>query len=173
MELLKMSCRCWFRNRRRKQSNCRPWYRQWIQSDRCRKESTASMNSRPTHQIDSTNRVKADAWNCQKRYVTADLEIAGENRVTLDLEIVNEYWVIADVCNRQRPWIHNRRIKSIAKIESRVTQGIVKNGMSQQIHKSSAKTKSLLNLKSSLKTEWQLTYGIDSIIQLTNDASNW
>jgi hypothetical protein len=49
------------------------------------------MNSRPTHQIDSTNRVKADAWNCQKRYVTADLEIAGENRVTLDLEIVNEY----------------------------------------------------------------------------------
>jgi hypothetical protein len=41
----------------------------------------------------------ADAWNCQKCYVTADLEIAGENRVTLDLENVNEYWVIVVVRN--------------------------------------------------------------------------
>jgi predicted transposase YbfD/YdcC len=54
-------------------------------------ESTASMNSRSTHQIDSKNRVMADAWNCQKRYVTTDRQISGENRVTVDLEIVNEY----------------------------------------------------------------------------------
>jgi hypothetical protein len=54
-------------------------------------ESTASMNSRPTHQIDRTNRVIADAWNCQKCYVTADPKIAGRKRVTVDLEIANEY----------------------------------------------------------------------------------
>jgi hypothetical protein len=59
----------------------------------------------------------ADACNCQKRYVTADPQIDNENRVTIDLEIINEYWVTADVCNRQRHWIHDRRIKSIAKIE--------------------------------------------------------
>jgi len=60
------------------------------------------MNSRPTHQIDSKNRVKADTWNCQKRYVTANPQIDSENKVTVDLEIVNEYWEKADVCNRQR-----------------------------------------------------------------------
>jgi hypothetical protein len=49
------------------------------------------MNSRPTHQLDRKNRVMADAWNCQKRYVMADPQIGGENRVTVDLEIVNEY----------------------------------------------------------------------------------
>jgi hypothetical protein len=53
-------------------------------------ESAPSLNSRPTHQIDSKNRVMADTWNCKKRYVTVDPEIAGENRVTVDLEIVNE-----------------------------------------------------------------------------------
>jgi hypothetical protein len=36
------------------------------------------MNSRPTHQIDSKNRVMADAWNCQKRYVTVNPQIGGE-----------------------------------------------------------------------------------------------
>jgi hypothetical protein len=35
-------------------------------------ESTASLKSLPTHQIDSKNRVMADTWNCQKCYVTAD-----------------------------------------------------------------------------------------------------
>jgi hypothetical protein len=54
-------------------------------------ELTALMNSRPTHQIDSKNRVMVDLWNCKKRYVTADPQIDGENRVTVDLEIVNKY----------------------------------------------------------------------------------
>jgi hypothetical protein len=54
-------------------------------------ESTTSMNSRRTHQIDSKNRAMADSWNCQKRYVVVDPLIAGENRVTVDLEIVNKY----------------------------------------------------------------------------------
>jgi hypothetical protein len=49
------------------------------------------MNSPPMHQIDSKNRVMVDAWNCQKRYVTSDPQISGENRVSIDLEIVNEY----------------------------------------------------------------------------------
>jgi len=49
------------------------------------------MNLRPTHQIDSKNRVMADVWNCQKCYVTSDPQIGGENRVSIDLEIVNEY----------------------------------------------------------------------------------
>jgi hypothetical protein len=35
-------------------------------------ESTASMNSQPTHAIDHKNIVMAEAWNFQKRYVTAD-----------------------------------------------------------------------------------------------------
>jgi hypothetical protein len=49
------------------------------------------MNSQPTHQIDSKTRVMVDAWNFQKRYVTADLQIGGKNRVTRDLEIINKY----------------------------------------------------------------------------------
>jgi hypothetical protein len=54
-------------------------------------ESTASMNSRPTHQIDSKNRVLADAWKCKKHSVTDDPYIAGHKRVIVDLEIVKEY----------------------------------------------------------------------------------
>jgi hypothetical protein len=50
-----------------------------------------SVNEFMTRQGDSKNRVMAAAWNCQKRYVTADLYITGQNRVTVDLEIVNEY----------------------------------------------------------------------------------
>jgi predicted transposase YbfD/YdcC len=80
----------------------------------------------PTYIIDSVNElttdassiekiVLADAWNCQKRYVTADSQISGENWVTVNLEIINEYWVIADVCNRQRQLIHDRHMKSIEK----------------------------------------------------------
>jgi hypothetical protein len=49
------------------------------------------MNSRPTHQIDSKNRVMADAWNCQKRYVIVDPQIVSENKVLVELEIDNEY----------------------------------------------------------------------------------
>jgi hypothetical protein len=54
-------------------------------------ESTASLNSRRTHQIQIKNRVKAEAWNCQKHYVAADPQIDGENRATVDLEIIDEY----------------------------------------------------------------------------------
>jgi hypothetical protein len=123
-----------------KQSNSRPWNRQWILSDSYRMESIASINSRPPHQIDRKNRVMADAWNCKKRYVTAYPKIAGLIRVTVDLEIVNEYWVTATAWNRQRQWIYDRRIKSIEKIESWPTHGIVKNAISRLIHKSPAKT---------------------------------
>jgi hypothetical protein len=48
------------------------------------------MNSGPTHQIESKNKAKADAWNCQKYYVTTDLQIFSENRVTVDHEIINK-----------------------------------------------------------------------------------
>jgi len=44
----------------------------------------------PTYGIDNKSRVMADAWNCQKHYVTTDLQILSENRVTVDHEIVNE-----------------------------------------------------------------------------------
>jgi hypothetical protein len=63
-------------------------------------------------------------------------------------------------------------IKSIENIESWLTHGIVKNAMSLLIHKLLAKTESVLNLKSSMNTEWQLMYGMDSINEFTTDASN-
>jgi len=196
-------------------------------------EPTVSINSRPPHQINSKNRVKPDVWNSQKRYGTTDPWIISENRVPTELEIVNEYWVTADVWNeqcqwihyrrvisiakietwltqgivknaksrlihkstakteslvdleivneywetvdvwnRQRQWIHGRRIKLIAKIESSLTHGILKNAMALLIHKSSAKIESLLNLKSSMNIEWQQTYVIDSVNEFTTDASN-
>jgi hypothetical protein len=53
-------------------------------------ESTASTNSGPTHEIDSKNKVKVDAWNCQKQYVMAYPLIFNENRVTV-VKIINEY----------------------------------------------------------------------------------
>jgi hypothetical protein len=46
--------------------------RQWILSDNRCIESTASLNSRTTHQIDRKNRVMANAWKCQKLYVIHD-----------------------------------------------------------------------------------------------------
>jgi hypothetical protein len=49
------------------------------------------MNSRPTHQIDSKNRVMVGPWNCQKCYVTVDPQIGGKNRIMIDLEIITEY----------------------------------------------------------------------------------
>jgi hypothetical protein len=57
------------------------------------------MNSRPTHQIDSKNRLMADEWNCQKRYFTYDPYIINEKKDTVDLEIINEYRVTASVWN--------------------------------------------------------------------------
>jgi hypothetical protein len=85
------------------------------------------MNSRTMHQIDIKNRVMADAWNCQKRYVTVDTQIINENWVSVDIEIVIENWVTTDVWNRQRKWIDDRCIKLVAKLDSWLTHGIVKN----------------------------------------------
>jgi hypothetical protein len=165
-------CHCWSINRQRKQSHCRPWNCQRILGDSQRLASTVSMNWRPTHQIDCKNRVMADSCNCQKRYVTADPKIGNENRDTVYLEIFNEWRVTADVCNRQRQWIHDRRIKSIAKIESWPTHGIVKNAMSLLIQKLAAKTESLYTWKSSMNIEWQPKYVIDIVTEFTTDASN-
>jgi hypothetical protein len=54
-------------------------------------------------------------------------------------------------------------MNSIAKKESWLTHGIVKNAMLRLIHKSSAKTELMWTFKSSLNTESQVTYGIKSI----------
>jgi hypothetical protein len=59
------------------------------------------MNSLMMHQIDSKNRVMANTWNCQKRYVSVDPKIVSKNKVPAELEIVNEYKVTANVWNRQ------------------------------------------------------------------------
>jgi len=40
--------------------------------------------------------------------------IFNENTVTV-VKIINEYWVTPDVWIRLRQWIHDQRIKSIAK----------------------------------------------------------
>jgi len=50
--------------------------------------------------------------------------------------------------------------------------GIVKNAMSLLVHKSSTNTTSLQTLKSSMNTEWQLSYGMDSVHEFTINASN-
>jgi hypothetical protein len=70
-------------------------------------------------------------------------EIVSENKVTLDIEISTEKWVAADVSSRQRQRIHERRMKAIAKIDSCLTHGIVKDIMPVLIQKSLAKTESL------------------------------
>jgi hypothetical protein len=82
--------------------------------------------------------------------------------VTGDLEIATEVWVTPDVWSRQRQRIHERRIKPIAKIDSCLTHGIVKPTMRVLMHKSSPKTKSLKNEKSSLKIKTRVMDGIPS-----------
>jgi hypothetical protein len=54
----------------------------------------------------------------------ADPEIFTENWVTVEREINCENWVAADWWNRQRPLIHDWRMKSIEKTESSLTHGI-------------------------------------------------
>jgi len=98
------------RNRQWKLSDSRPRNHHWKLSDSWRTESTASMNSRPTHDIDSQNIVMGDAWNRQKHYVTADAEVVGEIWVTLEREIIIENWVTDDAWNRQRKLIHGLEI---------------------------------------------------------------
>jgi hypothetical protein len=58
------------------------------------------MNSWPTHDIDSQNIVRVDAWNHQKHYVTVDAEIIGENKVTVEQEFIIENWVTDDAWNQ-------------------------------------------------------------------------
>ena len=64
------------------------------------------------------------------------------------------------------------RIKSIAKIGSWLTHGIVKHILPMLIQKSSAKTESLWNEKSSFKIKSRLTDGIDNKYQFAIDAWN-
>jgi len=179
-----MLCHRWSINSQRNLSRCRPRNYPWKLNDSWRMEPTSWMNSRPTHQIDSKNRVMADAWSCQKCYVTADPLIVSKNRVIVELEIITENWVTGDVWNPQRPWIHDRRIKSIAKRESWLMNRIVKNAMSNLIHKSSMKTKSCRpwNRHSKLNDSWRVEstasmnsrpmHQIDSKIRVMADTWN-
>jgi hypothetical protein len=50
--------------------------------------------------------------------------------------------------------------------------GIEKNVITLLIHKSSAKTKFLLNLKLLMNTEWEPMYVINSVNEFTIDTSN-
>jgi len=92
-------------------------------------KSTANTNSRLTNEIIRENRVIVDAWNREWTLRHYRPEIISENRVTIDLEIATEIWVTTDLWSRQRPRIHERRIKPIAKIDSYLTHGIVKHTM--------------------------------------------
>jgi hypothetical protein len=113
MELSKTLCHYWSINHHRKQNHYTPCNRYWKLSDSWRVESTASMNSRPTHQIDNKNRVMAHARNCQKRYVLTNPQNRQCKHSPLDLEIITENRVTAEVWNRLRKWIHDRDIESI------------------------------------------------------------
>jgi len=70
------------------------------------------------------------AWNRQWKLRHYRPEIVSKNGVTVDLEIATEIWVTADLWSRQSQWIHERRIKPIAKIDSCLTHGIVKHTIS-------------------------------------------
>jgi len=60
-------------------------------------------------------------------------------------------------------------MESIAKIKSWFTDRIVKNAISRLIHTSLVKNELLETLKSSMNIEWQVTYGIDSVIEYTTN----
>jgi hypothetical protein len=61
-------------------------------------------------------------------------------------------------------------MKSLEKTVSSLTHGIVSENCVTTDQKSSAKTESMLTLKSPEKYEWQLTYGVDNINEFTSDA---
>jgi pyruvate formate-lyase activating enzyme-like uncharacterized protein len=143
MESSKTLCHYSCRNRRWKLSHCRSRNLHWKLSDRWRMESTAKTKSRWTHEIRRENRVIVDARKRRWKPHQYLLEIISENWVTLDLQIITENWVTTDVWNRQRHWIHDRHIKSLAKIKSWLTHGIGKNTLSLLSHKSWAKIESL------------------------------
>jgi len=83
-------------------------------------ESTAH----PTHQIDTKNKLMANAWNCQTHSPNIDREIVSENWVTVEREIIFENWVMSDRWNRQRIRIHDSQMKSIEKTEPSMTHVI-------------------------------------------------
>jgi hypothetical protein len=74
-----------------------------------------------------------------------------ENWVSVDQEIIPENWVTVDVCNPQHQGNNDWCMKSIAKIESWLTHGIVKKAMSLLIHKSSVKTESCCKTQGKIK----------------------
>jgi hypothetical protein len=162
MESWNTQCQYLYINHHRKLSHCRTRNHLWKLSEGWQMESTANTNSRLKDEINRENRVIVDAWNRQWKLRPYRPEIVSKNWVTVDLEITTEVWVTADVWSRQRQRIHEGHIKPIGKIDSCLTHGIVKHTMPVLIHKSSAKTESLYNEKSSLKIESRLTDGIDS-----------
>jgi hypothetical protein len=123
-----------------------------------------------THKTYSKNRFMFDAWNRQTHYASVDPSIVSENWVTVEREIIFENWVKADGWNRQRILIHGWRMISKEKTESSLTHGIVSENCVTTDKKSSAKKELLLTLKSPLKYEWQLTYGVGSVKEFTSEA---
>jgi len=160
MESSNTLCQCWSINRQRKLSNCRTRNNLWKLSHGWRIEWTANTNSRLTNEIIRENRVIVDAWNRQWKLRHYRPDIVSENSVKVDLEIATEIWVTDDLWSQQRQRIHERRIKPIAKIDSRLTHGIVKHTMPVLMQKSSPKTESLKNEKSSLKIKTRVMDGI-------------
>jgi hypothetical protein len=147
MELSTTLSQCWSINRQRKLSHCRTRNQLWKLSHSWRMESTMNTNSRLTHEINRENRVIVDTWNRFWKLQHYLPKIVSENIVAADLEITTEIWVTVDVWNRQ----HDLNIKSIAKIYSWLTHGIVKQTLPMLIQKTS-----------SLKIESRVTDGIDS-----------
>jgi hypothetical protein len=130
MESSNTLCQCWSINRQRKLSHYRTRNHLWKLCHGWRIESTANTNSRLTNEIIRENRFIVDAWNREWKLRHYRPEIVSENRVTIDLEIATKVWLTADLWSRQRPRIHERRIKPIAKIDSCLMHGIVKHNMS-------------------------------------------
>jgi len=164
MELSNTLCQSWSRNRQRKLSHCRTRNHFWKLSHGWRMESTAQ----PTHKIDTKNRFMANAWNCQPLSANVDPEVISKSSVTVEREIIFENWVMLNGWNRQWILIHDFQMKSIEKTQSSLTNGIVCENCVTRDQKSSAKTESMQTLKSQLKSEWQLTYGIDSTTYASN-----
>jgi hypothetical protein len=170
MESSNTLCQCWSINRQRKLSHYRTRNHLWKLSHGWWIESTANTNSRLTNEINRENRVIVDAWNRQGKLRHYRQEIVNENWVTVKREIIFENWVKGDGWNRQRILIHGWRMKSIEKTESSLMHGIVSENCVTTDKKSSTKTELLLTLKSPLKYEWHLTYGVDSVKEYTSDA---
>ena len=123
MELSKTLSQCWSRNRQRKLRRCRTWNQLWKLSHGWWMESTTNTNQWFANEINREKRVIVDAWNHHWKLCHYWPLIVGEKIIAGELEIITEIWVTADVWNRQ----HDLCVKSIAKIDSWLTHGIVKN----------------------------------------------